>query len=71
MYGCETVNVGVLYECVTVYLCVCVWLETVVVGVLYEHVSVYLYVCTHGCETVDVLYAQVSVYLCVYMAVRL
>ena len=23
MYGCETVNVGVLYECVTAYLCMC------------------------------------------------
>ena len=71
VYMCETVVVGVLYECVTAYLCVYVWFETVVVGVLYEHVSGYLYVCTHGCETVDVLYAQVSVYICVYMAVRL
>ena len=47
MYGCETVNVGVLYECVTAYLCVCVWLETGVVGVLYEHFRVYLCVCVH------------------------
>ena len=25
MYGCETVSVGVLYECISVY-CVCVYI---------------------------------------------
>ena len=42
-YGCEAV--GVLHECVTVYLCVCLCVfgcETVSVGMLYEHVSVCL-----------------------------
>ena len=51
-YGCEAV--GVLHECVTVYLCVCLCVfgcETVSVGMLYEHVSVCLcvYVCPKEC----------------------
>ena len=46
MYGCETVSVGVLYERVSVYLCVCMYgCETVNVGVLYECVTAYLCMC--------------------------
>ena len=45
MCGCETLSVGVLYECVSVYLCVCFYgCETVSVRKLYERVSVYLHV---------------------------
>ena len=44
MYGCETVSVGVLYECIMCIVCVCTYgCETV--GVLYECVTVYLCVC--------------------------
>ena len=41
MYGCETLSVGVLYERVSVYLCVCMGVR-LSVRKLYECVSVHL-----------------------------